>query len=120
MNELTDLLTKPDASMGQLSAPPNFSFRRIVVPTDFSPRSENAVNYAVELAQRLGAHLTLLHVNPQLSALEYTTEGIPIRNEKEAREEAYKNWPKKWHALSPCIQTLTRWCGQRSSTAKRS
>jgi universal stress protein A len=101
MNEVTDLLTKPDASMGQPSAPPNFGFRRIVVPTDFSPRSENAVNYAVELAQRLGAHLTLLHVNPQLSALEYTTEGIPIRNEEEAREQAYKELAEEVARLKP-------------------
>lgn len=35
--------------------------RSIVVPTDFSPTATRAVEYGADLAQRLGATLTLLH-----------------------------------------------------------
>ena len=40
-------------------------FRRILVPTDFSLRSEAAIDYAVELARKMLAQLTLLHVRPE-------------------------------------------------------
>ncbi len=36
--------------------------RRILCPVDFSPHSDHAVDFAVELAQRLGAEVHLLHV----------------------------------------------------------
>lgn len=35
---------------------------KILVPTDFSPRSEEALRYAVEFARRFGGKITLLHV----------------------------------------------------------
>lgn len=34
----------------------------ILVPTDFSPCSEQALDYALELAEKLGANVQLLHV----------------------------------------------------------
>lgn len=36
--------------------------KTIVAPTDFSPTSLNAVNYAADMAQAIGAGLSLLHV----------------------------------------------------------
>jgi nucleotide-binding universal stress UspA family protein len=36
--------------------------KRILAPTDFSPYSEHAARYAVDLAERLGAELTFVHV----------------------------------------------------------
>lgn len=38
------------------------TMKRIMVPTDFSDCSESAVDHAVDLAQRFGARLLLLHV----------------------------------------------------------
>jgi nucleotide-binding universal stress UspA family protein len=38
------------------------TFRQILVPTDFSPSSEAAIEVAITLAQRFEAELTLLHV----------------------------------------------------------
>ncbi len=37
-------------------------FKRILVPVDFSPHSEEAIRYAVDVAQKYGATLTLTHV----------------------------------------------------------
>jgi nucleotide-binding universal stress UspA family protein len=37
-------------------------FRRILVPTDFSPASEEALRTAGELARSIGAELVLLHI----------------------------------------------------------
>ena len=38
--------------------------RKILVPTDFSPHSAVALTYAIDLAKRYEAALTLLHVYP--------------------------------------------------------
>ena len=40
-------------------------FKRILAPTDLSPFGEVGVRAAAELAQRLGARLSLLHVVPE-------------------------------------------------------
>jgi nucleotide-binding universal stress UspA family protein len=37
-------------------------FDRILVPTDFSPYSDEAIRYAADLSQRYGAPVTLCHV----------------------------------------------------------
>ena len=44
---------------------------RILVPTDLSAGSDQAIEYALVLAQRFGAHLTLLHVYKEPYAVEY-------------------------------------------------
>ncbi len=40
---------------------------RIVCPTDFSPTSSRAVDYAATLAASFGAELVLLHVIPEMT-----------------------------------------------------
>jgi magnesium and cobalt exporter, CNNM family len=65
-----DTQTNSEASASHSSGIPKFSFNSILAPTDFSPNSEKAVDYATELARRLGARLTLLHIIPEPSALE--------------------------------------------------
>jgi universal stress protein A len=62
--------------------------KRIVAPTDFSPRSEKAIRYAVRLAKLVGARLTLLHVIPEPGALDYTIEGFPGYQVDQWRQEA--------------------------------
>jgi universal stress protein A len=69
---------------------PKFTFNHIVAPTDFSPNSDRAVNYAVQLARRLGAKLTLLHIVPEPSALDYPIEGIPAEEIEGWKKEAEK------------------------------
>ncbi len=43
--------------------------KRILVPTDFSKHSHNALNYAAALADKFGAELYLLHVVQNLGVL---------------------------------------------------
>jgi nucleotide-binding universal stress UspA family protein len=63
-------------------------FRHILVPTDFSHRSEAAVSYALQLAKQAHGQLTLLHVLPEPSALDYTFGGFPETEQDRAKEEA--------------------------------
>lgn len=46
-------------------AEPVHEIRRILVPTDFSPCAEVAVDYALRLAAPLGASVELCHVGPR-------------------------------------------------------
>jgi len=65
-------------------------FRRILAPTDFSHRSEVAVAYALELARKMHGQLTLLHVLPEPSALDYNIGGFPRAEWDQTRGEAEK------------------------------
>jgi universal stress protein A len=65
-------------------------FRRILAPTDFSHRSEDAVAYAVELARKMHGQLTLLHVLPEPSALDYNIGGFSREEWDQSKEEAEK------------------------------
>ena len=49
--------------------------RHILLTTDFSPDAERAFPLAAELAQRLGAEITLLHVVVELQAI---PQGAPM------------------------------------------
>jgi nucleotide-binding universal stress UspA family protein len=62
-------------------------FRHILVPTDFSHKSEAAVSYALQLAKQAHGQLTLLHVLPEPSA-DYTLGGFPETEQDRAQEEA--------------------------------
>jgi len=60
-------------------------FSHILVPTDFSHRSEVAVSYALQLAKQAYAQLTLLHVLPEPSALDYALGGFPETEQDRAK-----------------------------------
>ena len=47
---------------GDKTEKPTFRLKKILVPIDFSPASENAFKYALHCAGKLSAELTLLHV----------------------------------------------------------
>jgi universal stress protein A len=65
-------------------------FARILALTDFSQRSQAAVEYAVELARPMHARLTLLHVLPEPSAFDYTMGGFSRGEWAEEKEQAGK------------------------------
>ncbi len=48
--------------------------RTIIVPTDFSETSENALNYAIEFAKLMGATITLIHVCQPPTSENYLSE----------------------------------------------
>jgi nucleotide-binding universal stress UspA family protein len=78
MKQVMDTLTTPEDLAAQSSGGSKFKITHLVAPTDFSPNSERAIDYAVQLAQRLGAKVTLLHVVPEPSALDYSMEGVSM------------------------------------------
>jgi universal stress protein A len=90
MKEVIETLITPEVSTGQPADTAKFSFSRILAPTDFSPNSDRAVDYALQLARRLGAKLTLLHIVPEASALSYTMGGISTEEIEEWLTEAEK------------------------------
>jgi nucleotide-binding universal stress UspA family protein len=77
--DMNNVIDSP-AGLADASAQPTPPFRlsHLLVPADFSPNSEKAMSYAIELARLARAKLTLLHVVPEPSALDYTMEGIPV------------------------------------------
>lgn len=48
--------------------------KTIIVPTDFSETAENALNYSIELAQTMGATITLIHVCQSVHSENYLDE----------------------------------------------
>lgn len=62
--------------------------KRVLVPVDFSPPSNVAVNYGISLARQFRAKLTLLHVIESPAALMYTFPAGVDKIEKQNRERA--------------------------------
>jgi universal stress protein A len=91
MKETANLPNTQTESVTWTKADAQPVFSRILAPTDFSHRSEVAVEYAVELARKMHAQLTLLHVLPEPSALDYTMGGFPKGEWDQMKEEAEKN-----------------------------
>ena len=67
--------------------------RHILAPTDFSEHSKRAVTYAFELAQKVGAKLSLLHV---IEVPAYAIEvALPLEElERDARRELAHQFPE--------------------------
>ena len=90
MSQTTNTLNGSPELAGQSYDEKQFKFDQILVATDFSPKSIRAVKYSVQLAKRLGARLTVLHVVPEPSALNYPMEGIPPEEVESWQLEAVK------------------------------
>jgi universal stress protein A len=88
MKKAIESLATSGAPADQPTAKPPFRLRRILAPTDFSANSEKAVHYAIQLSRLVGARLTLLHIVPEPSALDYTMQGIPVDEIHGWQEEA--------------------------------
>ena len=112
MKAIAEIATCPQASAGPRPAPLTFSFDRIVAATDFSPRAQRAVDHAVQLAQRLGARLTVLHVYPEPpQAWESALSGIEVSDweqGREAREEQLTEQVAKARRSYPAVDGLLR------------
>jgi nucleotide-binding universal stress UspA family protein len=64
--------------------------RNVLVPVDFSPTAQYAVDFAVSLARRFRARLTLLHVVEDASALSYSFPGKGGEAVKERSADAFE------------------------------
>src|SRR5205807_6163604 len=69
-----------DRETASKGAPAMIDLHRILVPTDFSKHSENALTYAAAFAEKFGAELYLLHVVQDLAVFipEAVTATPPI------------------------------------------
>ena len=80
--------------------------------TDFSPRSERAVEYAVQLARRLGARLTVLHVYPERpQTWESALSGLEVSDWEQGRatrEGQLAEQVAKARRLYPAVEGLLR------------
>jgi nucleotide-binding universal stress UspA family protein len=54
--------SKPDLTTEMTLAPSFLQLKKILVPLDFSQRSEKALRYAIRFSEQFGSALTLLHV----------------------------------------------------------
>lgn len=66
-------------------------FKHILVPTDGSKLSENAIKHAVSLARQCGAKLTALNVTPKFHVLTYDSEMLeatPKEFEQTSKEQS--------------------------------
>ena len=86
---------------------------RIVCPTDFSPTSSTAVDYAATMADSFHAELVLLHVIPEMSyplrsfGMSHSLEHIQEELHEKAKETLQERAEKAQAALPnlsvPCI-----------------
>lgn len=67
----------PSAASASSRAPAPIHLRRVLLATDFSPASENALHHATAIASHYGAKLYLAHV---VSSLGYTLPGPEIQD----------------------------------------
>ena len=66
------------------------NIKNILVPTDFSEPSHIALNYAVYLARKLRAHLTLLHVVEPQPAFEMAVATVAVVEQERIEDAALK------------------------------
>jgi universal stress protein A len=84
-----------------------FSPKKIIVPTDFSPSADAAVEKAVDLAVQLNAQVLLLHVieeNLRQCAIDYyidycLSEDFVVQFESELRKAAEERFEKQISAI---------------------
>lgn len=68
------------------------AIRHILVALDFNPISEHALDYAVDLAEKLGARLTVLHVYSLAVLMALDVEYLPSADAASNKaEEAQKH-----------------------------
>jgi nucleotide-binding universal stress UspA family protein len=66
-----------------------------LIPTDFSPASDKALQYAICFANQFGAQLTLLHViEPPMSAMLAGHSAMP--------EFSRRKWPRQKKSSTVC------------------
>ncbi len=73
--------------------------KKILFPTDFSKNAENALHYVVELANRFGSEITLLHTYRV-----YSATGSFVSVEKHIKEDAADNMLELMNKVEPKLK----------------
>lgn len=92
------------------------TFKHILVPTDFSPSSDAAIDAAIDLAQRFDAKVTLLHVW-QLPVYPYMEAMLNLsalaseveRGATEALEKQLQQVRSRYPAVQSVVQMGLPW-----------
>jgi nucleotide-binding universal stress UspA family protein len=87
------------------------SFKKILVPVDFSEPSKKAVTYGLTLAAQFNGKLILAHIVPESSALTYAFPTEMLNIEREQREKATREIEKlvpPQYAAQLALQTIVR------------
>lgn len=80
---------------------------KILVPSDFSETSENALNYAIEMANSFSSNLVLLHVNQiPISTPEFGIAAYNFADSKRESLEALNAIAKKISLAYPQISSI--------------
>lgn len=81
--------------------------KKILVPCDFSDQSENALNYAVEMAHSFSAGLVLLHINqiPVMNS-EMSLTPYSLSDANEESLDSLKNLAQKIKMTHPAIGSI--------------
>lgn len=92
---------------------PEALYRRILVPTDFSPQSEEAWRTARRLARAVGAEVVLLHVFVEMSLFsEGAWSGRRVREVYESTrawvDETLERWASQAQAEELAVRTRVR------------
>jgi universal stress protein A len=89
--------------------------RKILAPTDFSAHAANAVRYACDLAERLGAELHLLHVLSAIVPVGPDPLFVPVlppesyhESEVHSRQALERSLDPSW-GNPPSVVTAVRW-----------
>jgi len=87
------------------------SFKKILVPVDFSEPSKKAVTYGLTLANRFNASLIITHIVPESSALTYAfpTETLNIEKEQcDKAQQAIRSLVPPEYAAKLNIRTIVK------------
>ena len=88
-------------------------YQRILVATDGSALSKNAVRSSIDLAAAIGAELVAIHVVPRYP-MSYFEGGITVSAEEISRTE--KSWAEKGQAVVDGVREAARVKGVKAKT----
>jgi nucleotide-binding universal stress UspA family protein len=90
--------------------------KHILAPTDLTPEAHKGIDYAVGIAQRTGAVVTLLHVHDEDTTYRYVLGGDDFGDEDVYREKAEMalrqlcvDYREKYSAITTCYRVGVPW-----------
>jgi nucleotide-binding universal stress UspA family protein len=109
-HSITPILLIHSKQKNELDRERKATFKRILAPLDGSDIGEAALMHSVELAQKTGSHLTLLHVIPEVHSIESRILGQEFNKFVKAMNDAGQEYLDKVSARlkEKGIENITR------------